>query len=158
MAMPECRKYIGVFFPEIHGGFVPESYLDEPLEIVEKKVMMPWGMPFGADKVCLNYPVISLGKEDHEPRFEALTGGKEGLRDKLSVELHVDSTYPKTFVWACEDDELVPVSNAKRMGEALKQAKVPCKMRIYPTGGHGCSLAKRTSAEGWIDEMIEFMR
>lgn len=116
------------------------------------------GISVKADKLCLNYPVISFMEEAHEPSFQALTGGDEKLRDKLSVERHLDGTYPKTFVWACEDDELVPVSNARRMGEALKHAGVPCEMKIYPTGGHGCGLADGTSAEGWKDDMIRFMK
>jgi acetyl esterase/lipase len=110
------------------------------------------------NKVCLNYPVISFLKEAHEDSFQALTGGSEQLRKKLSVENFIDYKYPKTFVWACEDDELVPVSNAKRMGEALETNHVENKVCIYPTGGHGCGLAVGTSAEGWIEELINFMK
>lgn len=69
----------------------------------------------------------------------------------------MDGNYPKTFVCACQDDELVPVSNAVRMGEALKTASVPHKLKIYPTGGHGCGTAEGTSAEPWMSEMLEFM-
>ena len=87
------------------------------------------GISVKPDKICLNYPVISFLEEDHEPSFQALTGGNETLRNKLSVEQHIDITYPKTFVWACEDDALVPASNAKRMGEALKRAGVPISCR-----------------------------
>lgn len=110
------------------------------------------------DGLCLNYPVISFLKETHEGSFQALTGGREELRDKLSVEQHILENYPKTFMWACEDDMLVPVSNTKRMGEALEKRNIPCKMKTYPTGGHGCGLAEGTSAEGWFDEMLKFMK
>lgn len=109
------------------------------------------------NKICLNYPVISFEKEAHEGSFQALTGSSEQLRKKLSVENLVDHNYPKTFVWACEDDDLVPVSNSKRMGEALEANDIEKKVCIYPTGGHGCGLAYGTSAEDWIDEMITFM-
>ena len=116
------------------------------------------GISVKPDKICLNYPVISFLEEDHEPSFQALTGGNETLRNKLSVEQHIDITYPKTFVWACEDDALVPASNAKRMGEALKRAGVHCELNIYPAGGHGCRLGEETSAKGWADAMTAFMR
>lgn len=116
------------------------------------------GISIKPDKVCLNYPVISFMEEAHEPSFQALTDMEETLREKLSVEMHVNQRYPKTFVWACADDELVPVSNAVRMGNALKNAGVLHELKIYPTGGHGCGLAQGTSAENWMNEMLAFMK
>ena len=108
------------------------------------------------DKVCLCYPVISFLSEDHEPSFQALTGGDESLREHLSIEKQVDPDYPKTFIWTCADDSLVPPSNASRMAEALEAQKVPHKFCLYPQGEHGCFLAVGTSAEGWVDEMLDF--
>ncbi|MBP5304511.1 MAG: alpha/beta hydrolase [Lachnospiraceae bacterium] len=108
-----------------------------------------------ADKVCLSYPVINCIFEHHNDSFVNLTGGDESLRDKMSIDLHVTSDYPKTFVWACDDDDLVPPSNAWRMYEALKEAGVEAKLGRYPAGGHGCSVGKGTSAEGWVDEMLK---
>lgn len=116
------------------------------------------GISIKPNKVCLNYPVISFMEEAHEPSFQALAGTEESLREKLSVEKHVDQEYPKTFIWACADDELVPVSNAIRMGKALEHAGVSQELKIYPAGGHGCGLAQGTSAENWMDEMLIFMR
>ncbi|SDB22300.1 Acetyl esterase/lipase [Pseudobutyrivibrio sp. YE44] len=110
-----------------------------------------------ADKVCLSYPVINCISEHHNDSFVNLTGGHDSLRDKLSIDLHVTAEYPKTFVWACDDDDLVPPSNAKRIYESLKAAGVEAKLGTYPTGGHGCATGEGTSAEGWIDEMLNFM-
>lgn len=109
------------------------------------------------EMMCLNYPVISFLEEVHEPSFQALTDGKEELRDTLSGERHVEKDFPKTFIWACEDDGLVPAGNAKRMAKALKEKGVPCKLCIYPQGDHGCGLATGTSAEGWFREMLALM-
>jgi acetyl esterase/lipase len=114
------------------------------------------GISIRPDKVCLCYPVISFLKEDHEPSFQALTGGDESLREHLSIEKQVDPDYPKTFVWTCADDSLVPPSNASRMDAALTEQKVPHKFCLYPQGEHGCSLGTGTSAEGWMDEMLQF--
>lgn len=116
------------------------------------------GISIRPDSLCLNYAVISFGKESHMGSIQALTGGQDALREKLSVEKQVSDGFPKTFLWACEDDQLVPVSNTTRMGDALREKGVPFKMMIYPTGGHGCGLAAGTSAEGWFDEMIKFMK
>jgi len=115
------------------------------------------GISIRPDKVCLCYPVISFVSEDHEPSFQALTGGDESLRAHLSVESHVDPDYPKTFVWTCADDSLVPPSNAVRMGEALKAQGIPSMLKVYPTGEHGCHVGDGTSAEGWMKEMLAFM-
>ena len=116
------------------------------------------GIPVRPDKVCLCYPVISFLSEAHEGSFQCLTGGDESLRGSLSIETQVDGDYPKTFVWTCADDSLVPPSNAERMAKALRDQGVDHKLRIYPTGEHGCSLGKGTSAEGWMDEMLAFFR
>lgn len=109
------------------------------------------------DKVCLGYPVISFLKEPHEGSMENLTGGKVELREKLSAELMVTKNYPPTFLWTCDDDDCVPPSNTKNMGEALKVAGVPYEMHVYPSGGHGCALAFTKSAYSWSRSMIEFM-
>jgi hypothetical protein len=42
------------------------------------------------------------------------------------------------------------------MAEALEAQKVPHKFCLYPQGEHGCFLAVGTSAEGWVDEMLDF--
>lgn len=110
------------------------------------------------NKVCLNYPVISFMKEMHEDSALALTGNDSNMMYELSVDEHVTSDYPKTFLWACEDDSLVPPSNTKRMAAALEANGVPYEVHLYPTGEHGCGLAKGTSAEGWMEAMLEFMK
>ncbi len=107
------------------------------------------------DEVVLAYPVINFISEQHEQSFTNLTGGDESLRDKLSIDLHVTKDYPKTFVWACDDDDLVPPSNASRMYDALKKVGVEAYYKSYPSGGHGCATGAGTSAEGWIDDMLE---
>ena len=108
------------------------------------------------DKLCLAYPVISFEKEYHEGSFQALTGGDESLRRRLSLEKQVTRTFPPVFLWACTDDASVPFSNAVRMTDALKQAGVPHMLRLYPQGGHGCNLAFGTSAHSWTGEMLRF--
>lgn len=98
-------------------------------------------------------PLWDEAHEDYLPDYAA--NSKESVC--LMSMRQVDGNYPKAFVWACQNDELVPVSNAVRMGEALKAANVPHKLKIYPTGGHGCGTAEGTSAEPWMSEMLEFM-
>lgn len=147
-----CASFTA-YYEDIHEALMKNLESEAPAMAEEYR-----GISIRPNAVCLNYPVISFMEETHEPSFQALTGGAEELRDKLSIDRHLDAAYPKTFVWACEDDALVPFSNAVRMGEALKKQGVPYRLKIYPTGGHGCGLANGTSAEGWMDEMLEFMK
>lgn len=110
------------------------------------------------EKICLNYPVINMETEQHEGSFQCLTGGEEVLRTALSIDRRVGREYSKTFVWACEDDDLVPPSNARRMGEALEAHQVPSELHIYPSGGHGCGLALTKEAKDWSSQMLLFMQ
>jgi len=110
------------------------------------------------NKVCLCYPVISFQKEAHEDSFLALTGGNEDLRNELSVDRLITENYPKTYIWACKDDDVVPVSNSIRMHEALESANVINKFKIFPTGGHGIGLAINTSAESWLEDAVNFLK
>lgn len=114
------------------------------------------GISIRPDKVCLCYPVISFLSEAHEESFQMLTGEDESLREKLSIEMQIDPEYPKTFVWTCEDDMLVPPSNAVRMGQALENQGIEYRLKVYPQGGHGCGLGEGTSATEWLDGMLEF--
>ena len=116
------------------------------------------GISAKPDSLVLSYPVINFVSEQHEQSFENISGGDESLREKLSIDLHVTSDYPKTFVWACDDDDLVPPSNASRMYEALKNVGVEAGYKSYPTGGHGVATGIGTSAEKWIDDMLSWMQ
>lgn len=110
------------------------------------------------DKLCLGYPVITFGRECHEGSFQALTGSDDSVREALSAEKHITKDYPAAFLWACEDDDCVPPSNAVRMAAALKNAEIPHRLCMYPTGGHGCNLAFENPAYSWTEEMLRFMK
>lgn len=63
---------------------------------------------------------------------------KEQLTSVASSVL-VTSNTPPAFVLMAEDDP-VKVENVLTYALALKQAKVPLELHIYPTGGHGYGL------------------
>lgn len=108
--------------------------------------------------IALGYPVITFAKGvTHEGSFQALTGGQEHLRSKLSVEnMLSEEPFPQAYVFACEDDELVPPENAKILKRELDRRGIPCTLRLFPTGGHGCGLGYATSAFSWSGEMLDF--
>ena len=57
----------------------------------------------------------------------------------LAPELTVRADTPPTFLVQAEDDP-VHVENSLVYFKALKDAKVPAEMHIFPTGGHGYGL------------------
>ena len=81
----------------------------------------------------------------------------EAERLAYFVPTSVTAEMPKTYLWACEDDGLVPYQHLILMQEALQAAGVPNRCRIFPTEGHGIALGIGTSAEGWLEDMLDFM-
>jgi acetyl esterase/lipase len=75
------------------------------------------------DFSMLIYPAYLVGKDNMAP----------------SPELKVTAETPRTFIAMTEDDG-VRVESALFYYLALKKAKVPAEMHLYPTGGHGYGL------------------
>jgi acetyl esterase/lipase len=85
-----------------------------------------------------------------------LTVKEEG--DKIAPELKITPETPPTFLVQAEDDG-VRVETSLFYYEALRKAKVPAEMHIYPVGGHGYGL--RPSANlvtTWPKRAEEWMR
>lgn len=85
-----------------------------------------------------------------------LTVKDEG--DKLPPELRVGTHTPPTFLVQAQDDS-VRVETSLFYYLALKQAKVPAELHIYPTGGHGYGLRPTKDAvTTWPQRAAEWMR
>ncbi len=108
------------------------------------------------DGVGLLYPVISFLTEYHEGSYLNLTGGREELRDKLSVEFHISGDYPPTYAFANADDGCVPASNTIRLDKALEKAGVLHLCEIFPSGDHGIGLGYTLSCRKWSENMLAF--
>lgn len=78
--------------------------------------------------------------------------------NKLSSEVKMTTNHPPTFLVMSQDDS-ARVENAIYYFLALKEAKVPSEMHIYPTGGHGYGL-RRTKhyVTGWTDRATDWLR
>jgi len=116
------------------------------------------GISVKPNKLSLNYPLINMTNEDFTGSVQAHTGGDESLYEKLSIELHAGPDFPKTFIWANDDDtEVNPISNAAALAQRLEEQGVEVKYCTYPSGGHGVALGLGTSCEGWIETMVAWM-
>ena len=52
----------------------------------------------------------------------------------------------------------VPLVNTELMRKALESHGIYHVCKIYEGVGHGVGLATGTTAEGWVDEAIAFMK
>ncbi len=78
--------------------------------------------------------------------------------NKIAPDLNVTTNTPPTFLIQAEDDG-VRVENSLFYFLALKNAKVPAEMHLYPSGGHGYGLRPSDRLiSSWPKRAEEWMR
>lgn len=78
--------------------------------------------------------------------------------DKIAPELRITSETPPTFLVQTQDDS-VRVETSLFYYLALKQAKVPAELHVYPRGGHGYGLRRTADpVTAWPERAAEWMR
>ncbi|MBQ6830925.1 MAG: alpha/beta hydrolase [Clostridia bacterium] len=97
------------------------------------------------DAVVMCYPVITAGAKRQPDSIERISGGDPDLAAFLSLEHRVTADSAPAFIWATQDDGLVPVENAVDMTSAYIKAGVPCEFHMYQSGPHGLALATRAT-------------
>ncbi len=122
--------------------------------------------------LVLGYPVISGGEFGHKGSLKYLFGADKmedpEIIDKFSIENHVTSTFPATFLWHTAQDDAVPVENSLLLSLAFSREKIPFELRIYPKGPHGLALSNWQTcegsdkliiarSEGWCEHAISFL-
>ncbi|HVY31242.1 MAG TPA: alpha/beta hydrolase fold domain-containing protein [Polyangiaceae bacterium] len=101
------------------------------------------------DFALLAYPVITFKDPyAHTGSRRALLGPRPDpvLLDALSLEAHVTSRTPPTFLMHTRDDASVPVENSLLYAEALQRAGVPHQLAVYDHGPHGLGFNSETEA------------
>jgi len=85
----------------------------------------------------------------------------EGPNKSLTPELTLTSGTPPMFIFQASDD---PYGNsALVMAQALRNAKIPVELHLYPSGGHGFGLRKGNPAaeiwpklaEAWMSRILK---
>lgn len=77
---------------------------------------------------------------------------------KIPANVAVTTNTPPTFLLMAADDP-VRVENVLGYSLALKQAKVPVELHVYPTGGHGYGLRPTKEAvTGWPNLAAQWMQ
>lgn len=78
--------------------------------------------------------------------------------DAPAPDVAVTTNTPPMFITMTEDDP-IGVENALRYSIALKAAKVPFELHIYPRGGHGYGLRRTENPlTAWPDRAAEWMK
>lgn len=112
------------------------------------------------DTIILSYPVITMGKDTHLGSRNNLIG-KHPTNAQIamtSVEQHITSEYPPTFLWNSCTDAVVAPANSQLIANALKQSGVKYLHHEFQTGEHGCGLAIGTECEPWFMEAVNFWK
>lgn len=116
----------------------------------DKRVIKPTGM-------ILCYPVITAGEYANRDTINNVSKGMdEKYTDYLSLEKNVSAETSKAFIWHTFSDESVPMENTLMFADAMRKAKVPFELHIFPEGCHGLSLATEYTAvsEDHINEVV----
>ncbi len=110
------------------------------------------------------YPVVDdADRLRCRPNFQVLIypGGivkKDDPENKLGPEVAVTTNAPPTFIAMAQDDP-VRVENAVFYALALKNAKAPVELHLYPTGGHGYGLRRtKDLVTTWPDRVLDWMK
>ncbi len=76
----------------------------------------------------------------------------------IAPEAAVNPATPPTFLVMAVDDP-IHVENVLGYAMALREAKVPFELHVYPTGGHGYGLRRtRDTVTTWPDRAADWMR
>lgn len=96
------------------------------------------------DAVMMGYAVVSAADPTSHRCFNSLLGDgdqNQALLAETSVDLHVRSNTPPTFIWATTTDKRISVNNSLQYATALQHAKVPFALYLFPMGSHGLGMA-----------------
>ena len=80
---------------------------------------------------------------------------REACNSCFEIPLHVEG-FPPAGIFLAAGDELVDPEHSKRLAEALKQAGIPCRLEIGPTGGHGFADGTGMCMEGWPERAVDW--
>ncbi|MDX1926781.1 MAG: alpha/beta hydrolase [Pirellulaceae bacterium] len=93
-----------------------------------------------------------------KPDFAVLVYPAYLIHKEAETELPVNAQTPPMFLTMAADDP-VDADNVLKFSLALKHAKVPVELHLYPRGGHGYGLRRTEAAcTHWPDRVEDWMR
>lgn len=114
------------------------------------------------DFIAPIYPVVSLvDKSTHKRSRRGLLGeghsiSKE-MKDSLSLEKHIRTDMPPTYLMNCVDDPIVNYHNSELLDSAMTAKNVPHRYVQFKTGGHGFGASPEKTTEEAIAWKTDFL-
>ena len=112
--------------------------------------------------LLLGYPVVTLEPLSHYKEKLTDIAVKDWSPEAMSycsVMEHADADYPRTFVFAFEDDNTVPKpASGKVLCDYLDKAGIENVCQLFPGELHGTGLSDHTIAKGWLNDAVDFWR
>lgn len=127
------------------GGHVATSLMTRFDAGVYDPVDIADAAPARPDALVAIYPVVSMDPAiAHIGSRDRLIGPNpdDALAVLYSPEQNVRKDMPSLFLLHAEDDDIVPVANAKRLHEAASTAGASVEAHYFEKGGHGFGLMK----------------
>ena len=130
----------------------PEGKTGAPLDAVS-------GRP---DFLVLIFPVITMEDQfTHKTSQHALLGEHptDEVKHRWSVDEQVTKDTPPTFLVHSTQDTTSPVENSLLFFQAMRRAKAPIEMHLYPVGPHGSGMdPKLGPTSEWPKHCESWMR
>ncbi len=112
------------------------------------------------------YPVTSYrlmnaeewGAGEDKDEFARSSAGctmQEACNSCFEIPDHAEG-FPPTALFLAAGDDLVDPEHSRKLAEALRNAQIPCRLEIGPTGGHGFADGTGMCMEGWIERAIRW--
>jgi len=141
------------------GTMYDSKFVHDAID-VPRGYVRPTGM-------LLCYAVLDSGEYAHRGSIDNIL--HEDKDDPESLELvalqnRVDENTVPAFLWHTRTDTTVPVQNSILFAKALADKGVGFEMHIYPSGGHGASLANELVGcnypvlTEWLGEALRWMK
>jgi acetyl esterase/lipase len=103
-------------------------------------------------------PIDSVDKQSSRPDFAMLIYPAYLEKDGVIVpELNLAAKIPPTLIVVAEDDKSYVLSSKVYAAE-LTKAKIPNKLLVYPSGGHGFGLRTDKEAKAWPQAALAWLR
>ena len=108
------------------------------------------------------YPVVSLkesiryGAADPEEAIRLYGCPVEEAAQKEYESPEHAGGFPPSAIFLAAEDGLVNPENSKMLARALEALKIPCKLEIGPTGGHGFADGSGMCMAGWPERAVRW--
>lgn len=95
--------------------------------------------------LLLGYPVIDMYSYTHKGTMELRTKSEEELKEKYSIQKHITSDFPPTFIFLTSEDQSVNPTNSLLLAQELIKNHVRVELHMFEEGPHGLALGTKAS-------------